>query len=455
MLSFLRYRELSLLLVLSLFTSSAGAEDRQLCAFRAAKIVVAPGKSVEPGFLIIDGSRVDAVIAASEAVPAGAKVTDLGDVVITPGFVSPITTVSEGTFRGGRGALPSSPAGGPGDSRSLIALSRVRAEDTVHRRLGRTGYTAFGWLPDASGFIAGQASVLRPRTGKEKTPSDLSVKESAYLFASFEMGKRWREAVEGELRKAADIVVKEEEAKKKEEEARKAAAEKPAEKKADEAKPGEKKPDEKKPANPPAAPAAKPAPPDALSDAFRGQRRLILRVRSQAAIDHLLRILDGLPKKPRMVLVLPSLPPETVQKLLERRDIIEGVILAPGLDTASETSVLVPAARLFAEGGFDVAFTPLADSIAGHASIPLHLAEMVKAGMSPGTVLAAVTTVPARYLGLEGKVGSLEKGASASFAVHDGDVLGGSARLLAVYVEGIQVFSDDAATSRVAGEAVK
>ncbi|HVR75804.1 MAG TPA: amidohydrolase family protein, partial [Planctomycetota bacterium] len=379
--------------------------------------------------------------------------------------------------RGGRGALPSSPAGGPGDRRSLIALSRVRAEDTVHRRLGRTGYTAFGWLPDASGFIAGQASVLRPRTGKEKTPPDLSLKESAYLFASFEMGKRWRDAVEGELRKAADTVMKEEEAKKKEEEARKAAEAKPAEKKADDAKPDEKKPDEKKPdekkpeekkpderkpANPPAAPAAapaapaaKPVPPDALSDVFRGQRRLLLRVRSPAAIDHLLRILDGLPKKPRVVLVLPSLPPATVQKLLERRDIIDGVILAPSLGTASETSVLVPAARLFAEGGLDVAFTPLADSIAGHASIPLHLAEMVKAGMSPGTVLAAVTTIPARYLGLEGKVGSLEKGASASFAVHDGDVLGGSARLLAVYVEGIQVFSDDAATSRVAGEAVK
>ena len=112
-------------------------------------------------------------------------------------------------------------------------------------------------------------------------------------------------------------------------------------------------------------------------------------------------------------------------------------------------------ARLFAEQGLPLAFTPLSDTLGGFEDVPLRLAEMVKAGMPERDVLAAVTTTPAKLLGLEGKIGTLSKSALASFCVYRGDPLGGSARLLKAFVDGTEVFSDDPATGKLGGEAVR
>jgi hypothetical protein len=339
----------------------------------------------------------------------------------------------------------------------------VKPESKLYRRLGATGYAAFGWLPSTEGFLAGQAVVLRPRQGKEKEPKDLVLKDSAYLLMSFDLGKRWHDAAEAAMKKAAEAIVKEREARKKSEE--KKEGETPAKKegeggatKAGTPQPGaDPKPAEQKapmPAPAP-APAKPPGPPDPLEQAFKGELGLFVRLRTPAAMDHFFRIVDALAVKPSFVLVTVPQPPEIVEKLSGRRDLIRGVVLEPRMGSLWETTIAVNGARLFAERGFKVALVPLGNSVEGHRQMLFHVAQLIRGGMREREALEAVTSVPAGFLGLEGKVGVLSKGAFASFAAYGGEPLGGSARLLKVFIEGKEVFSDDPLTGALAGEAVR
>jgi imidazolonepropionase-like amidohydrolase len=461
--------------------ASAGASAAEstaagpLSAYRASRVVTLDAEPLSPGVLLVRGERVEGVLAGGAEIPDGAAVTDLGDdAVILPGFVNPVSSVSGSSFGDVRsGGVASAGGGSPSDARAQKALAALKPEAKVYRRMGRTGYTAFGWLPATSGLFAGQAAVLRPRRGKEDKADDLLIKDAAYLFASYELGENWRDAAARALKGAADAIVKErEEAKKAEEAKAKEGEKKPAPPQEGEKKDGTpEKPPEKgpeggpgKPAAPapaapaPAAPAAKPAPPpppDPLVQAFKGEIPLFVRLRTPAAVEHFLLLLDELPVKPSFVLVTSAQPPEIVERLRERQDLIRAVVLEPVLGSLWETSIVLNTARQFSERGFRIALVPAADSPAGHRETLFHLAQLVKAGFREREALESVTRVPASLLGLEGRVGVLKKGAAASFAVYGGEPLGGSARLLRVYVDGEEVFKDDPETGELAGEAVR
>lgn len=459
------------LVILVLQIGVVCADEEKLFAYKARQIYPASAPVVENGLLVVRGKKVEAVLQGFEKPPDGAELVDLGAAVIVPGFVNPLTAMSEKTYMGYRApSILSLSAGSPGDSRNVVALASVKAEEMVYRRLGRSGYTAFAWVPATSGFIAGQASVLRPSVGGEKLAKELSLRDSAYLFVSFEMGNRWRIAVEKAFKKAAAAIVKEREEKEKKDEKktkeRGSEGREPEKKEQDKEKSGFDDPvtpdgdgdGEKK--DPVSTKKPKPSKPEKdsptpLIDAFRGETTMFIRVRSPAAVDHLLRVVDGLPVMPRFVLVTPPQPAETVEKISGRKDLIRGVVVEPRMGTFWQTSVLVNSTRLFSERGFDVAMVPLSDTLDGHLRMPFLLAEMLKGGMFLREVLAGVTTVPASLLGLEGKVGRLAEGAFASFAVYHGDPFGGNARLAKVFVEGVEVFADDVETLEVSGEAVK
>ncbi len=442
------------------------ADAPALKAYRASRIVVGPGNTVEDGHLLVRAELVEGVLSSGEKPPAGVEVLDLGEVLILPGLVNPLSTISERSYRGDAGPVPSVLAREPRDARRLSAAGSVMPEEAVWRRLGRSGYAAFGWLPDAGAFLAGQAAVLRPGRGKtgDKPRGELVVKEGAYLLLGYEAGKRWRDVAEGELKKAADTITKEKEAVKKAEEKKaeeKKSAEVKSEEKKSESKPEEKKGEEKKAPAPPAAqpppqaPAAPPRAPDPLVLALKGELPLFIRVRTPASLDHFFRFFDALSVKPSFVLVTAPQPADCVEKLVRRKDQLRGVVIEPRVEAFRESSVLVASARLFHENAIPVAFVPLADTLEGHERMFFFLAEMVKCGVPQFDTLASVTTVPARMLGLEGKLGTLEKGAFASFCVYRGEPLSGSARLLRAFIDGEEVFSDDPTTSSLSGEALK
>lgn len=113
-----------------------------------------------------------------------------------------------------------------------------------------------------------------------------------------------------------------------------------------------------------------------------------------------------------------------------------GVVITPrrrrspefGAETVTGTWIETP--RVLEETGVPFAITPLSSSIslnglAGRdlTSLPLEAAFAVRGGASERRALAAITIAPARMLGLEKRIGSLEVGKDADLLVLNGPPL--------------------------------
>jgi imidazolonepropionase-like amidohydrolase len=86
--------------------------------------------------------------------------------------------------------------------------------------------------------------------------------------------------------------------------------------------------------------------------------------------------------------------------------------------------------------------------ITDHPVVPIHLLHVqaalaVREGLDPAAALRAVTLVPARVLGLDDRLGSLEPGKHATLAVWSGDPLDARTRVEAAWIEGRQVYRTD------------
>ena len=77
--------------------------------------------------------------------------------------------------------------------------------------------------------------------------------------------------------------------------------------------------------------------------------------------------------------------------------------------------------------------------------LPLCAGLAVKAGMDPFAALQAITINPARHLGIEDRVGSLEAGKDADLVLVDGDPMVSKSIITAVFVTGEHVVSAKAA----------
>ncbi len=435
-----------------------GAETQlspKLRAFRAARIISIEGAPVERGVLLVRGGVVEKVLGQGEELPAEAEAIDFAGGVILPGFVNPLSTVTQSAnYRGGREGSLSAGVPGPGDARNVRAIDGLDPRSAVLRRMGRTGYAALAVTPRGAGFLAGLAGVARPKAAP--TRQRATIREVSYLAISYGLGQRMRETAERELKKAAEAHKKarqerEKPAAKESEKAETAPppaakAEEPPKDGAPKAE-GASKSAEKTPRPPPA--------PDPLVQAFAGEMTLVVRIDSAAAVDHFFRVLDGVPEPLMMVLALPPLEPLLWEKIAARRERILAVILEARLATLTDTSVLFNPVRIARGHGFEVALVPSADDIEGHERMLWSLAELVKTGVPEEAALRAVTAIPARLLGVQDRVGSLGPGREASFMVLDGDPFTAGARVLRVFVEGEEVLREDPASGALDGEAVR
>jgi imidazolonepropionase-like amidohydrolase len=86
--------------------------------------------------------------------------------------------------------------------------------------------------------------------------------------------------------------------------------------------------------------------------------------------------------------------------------------------------------------------------ITDHPVVPVHLLHVqaalaVREGLEPAAALRAVTLTPARVLGLDDRLGSLEPGKHATLCVWSGDPLDARSRVETAWIEGRQVFGSD------------
>jgi imidazolonepropionase-like amidohydrolase len=89
--------------------------------------------------------------------------------------------------------------------------------------------------------------------------------------------------------------------------------------------------------------------------------------------------------------------------------------------------------RLAAAG---VRFALTSDGLRDRASFLANVRRAVERGLAPDVALAALTTVPAEYLGLGRTHGTLEAGKAANIVVADGDLFTAGSRVEALWVDG-------------------
>jgi imidazolonepropionase-like amidohydrolase len=114
------------------------------------------------------------------------------------------------------------------------------------------------------------------------------------------------------------------------------------------------------------------------------------------------------------------------------------VLLPPSLSTKPGSSYLIHPAKELHDAGIEVGFA-IGESINSVRALFYNLMELVRAGLPADVAIKAVTQVPAKALGIDERVGTLEEGKDADLLVFDGDPLSPTGKLEQVWLRGQQV----------------
>jgi imidazolonepropionase-like amidohydrolase len=120
----------------------------------------------------------------------------------------------------------------------------------------------------------------------------------------------------------------------------------------------------------------------------------------------------------------------------------EAVLLADRLAERGVPVLVGPLLTRLAAAGVELGI------ITDHPVVPVHLLHVqaalaVREGLDPAAALRAVTLTPARVLGLDDRLGSLEPGKHATLCIWSGDPLDARSRVETAWIEGRQVFGTD------------
>jgi imidazolonepropionase-like amidohydrolase len=200
----------------------------------------------------------------------------------------------------------------------------------------------------------------------------------------------------------------------------------------------------------------------ALTPALRGEQPLLVEARTEEDVPRILALRDEFPVR---LWIRGSGAEYRVIEQLGRLDVplIVPVDFPSRPDTdRAERLLNVSLAELrhwqlapenparLADAGIEFALT--ADGLSDRSNFLRNVRAAVARGLAPDAALAALTTVPARHLGIDRTHGTLETGKSASFIVAEGDLFADDGRIRAVWVDGRRFEPAAAPTADPRGE---
>jgi imidazolonepropionase-like amidohydrolase len=405
---------------LALVLASPGAAvppGTGVTALVGARVLTAAGAEYDNGVVLIEGGKVTAVgPAASVAVPAGAKVVDAAGRVVTPGLVDSHSHLGLG------------PSGGVTEDNetSNPVTPELRIIDSIHpegegpdegqfRRALAEGVTAVVARPGSGNVIGGQSAVLKLRGG---TVDDMVILFPADMKMA--LGRKGAYAAKGVMpttKMGAAYLV------------RKALVEA--------AEYGEalERHEKQKAKDPKAAPPARDLGKEALLKVVRREIPVHIHVDSSDDIMTAVRLAEEF-KFLRLSLGH-AVEAYKVAGELARRGV--AVVVGPQMIAYDDEERLVNLAGFLSDKGVHVDIMTDAD-VVQESFLRYQAAIAVKYGMDPRRALEAVTINPARTMGLEARIGSLEPGKDADLVVFDGDPFDVASKVLTVFIDGRAVY---------------
>jgi imidazolonepropionase-like amidohydrolase len=434
------------------------ATPGDLLAIRVKRAETIAQGPLEHALILVEDGK---IVAIGEDLPVerGIRVLERPDWIATPGLVNCYSRA--GTERSqGRGFEP-----------QLSARAEIDPRHEIWPRLLALGVTTVGLYPDGTG-IPGQAVVLQPYG---KSAQEMLVRDPAYLKINLQSNaaskKQLREAFQ-KVDEYQEKVAKEREKWEKEQEKKKSRSKSKKDgakdEKREEAKDDEK--EEKKPGALAQEPEEQPQEQeekekkeeDKKADAARGfvppapepkvkpfldlrNKKLtaLMSIRKAADYLHLLDVIEK-EKDLQWFLHFPLQDDvdlyEVAAKAGERKLL---VVTQPDvtLQPHSLRERNIPAE--FVRAGAKLAFTPRSDSLRGHEDWLPDVGRLVGQGLAREAALAAVTLEPARALGLEARLGSLEPDKDANIVFWSADPLEPAARVQAVMLAGEFVVGEE------------
>ncbi|MGD8451120.1 MAG: amidohydrolase family protein [Phycisphaerae bacterium] len=405
----------------------AGDDEGRFVVIKAGRIITVSGEEIRQGMIVLSGGRIRNVGRNLEY-PLSAKVIDARNRVVMPGLINPQSRFGlDSHYRGGV----------HGD---LTAAAEFYPRPDMFLDLLKTGYTSVALIPAGSG-IPGRAMVVHTGGSDEQR----TVASPSYLWIT--TGKS---GLRSALKHAQDEIDKVEKARE-EFEKKRAEEQQKQEPPKDQDKPAaaDTPPPTTQPTTQPAEPPKFEPPPidpayQVLVDLIQKKPGVSALIEVDSASDYvyLSEVLaefeiahDFLAHNGRM-----SDLDYVVDKLGEKK---ARLVLEPFIGRVPYSAEWVHLVRQFADAGCEVTVMPVRDTPEEHGRVLGRLADLVRNGWSREEAIKSVTLHPARLLGLDDRLGTIEKDKEADLLFLDADPLNPTARVRAVMIAGEMVYDSE------------
>lgn len=392
----------------------AGIADEAL-VLRGARILTATGQNFDRGMIVIRNGRI-ADIGENVEVPAGARVVDVSGCLITPGLIDAHSHLGLG------------PSGGVTEDNEMTdpVTPQLRIIDSIHPEgVGpdrnqflnalAEGVTAAAVRPGSGNVIGGQSAVLKLR-GK-------TVDEMCILFPAdmkMALGRKGAYAQKGQMpmtKMGTAYLV------------RQALIDAQEYRKSLDAYEREKK------KNPSATPPARDLKKEAMLLVLEKKIPVHIHVGSADDIMTAVRLCREFGFK--KLSLAHAEEAYRVADVLAKENV--AVVVGPRMIVYDDDNRPVNLADFLVRKGVLVCIMTDAD-VVQQPFLRTQAAIAVKYGMEPEEALKAITINPARLMGLEGRIGSLEKGKDADLVVWSGDLFDVRQEVLRVFIDGREVY---------------
>jgi imidazolonepropionase-like amidohydrolase len=408
--------------VLALAASAAvrlGAQkaEETITAVVGARILTGTGLEIERGVILIKAGKIASVGPAAEiAIPEGTRVIDAADRVVTPGLIDSHSHIGLGSSYGVA----------EDNEMSDPVMPELRIIDSIHpeglgpdqnqfRNALAEGVTSVVARPGSGNVIGGQSTVIKLRGGTVDNmivlfPADMKMAlgRKAYyaskgVMPTTKMGSAYlvRKALvdAAEYGKSLERYEKE------------------------------------KVKDPKAAPPPRDLKKEALLKVVR--REIPVHIHVHTADD----IMTAVRLSEEFGFLRLSLGHATeaykVAEELARRGVT--VVVGPQMTTYDDDEKLINLAGYLKDKGVQVDIMTDAD-VVQQSFLRYQAAVAIKYGMNPREALRSITLNPARTMGLDGRIGSLEPGKDADLAMFDGDPFDIATRTVMVLIDGRIVY---------------